>query len=95
VTDELLDAVTLQFLQDELQRFDQVRGQTANAKHFITLRDDKPLKQRNELLRVGRIEPSRTPHSAPLVLVLVRKKTGGMRICVDNSQLNAHSIPDA
>ncbi|KAH8355672.1 hypothetical protein KR084_009339, partial [Drosophila pseudotakahashii] len=49
--------------------------------------------QVDELLQDGRIEPSRSPHSAPLVLV--RKKTGDMRMCVDYRQLNAHSIPDA
>ncbi|KAH8346422.1 hypothetical protein KR084_011570, partial [Drosophila pseudotakahashii] len=49
--------------------------------------------QVDELLRDGRIEPSRSPHSAPIVLV--RKKTGEMRMCVDFRQLNAHSVPDA
>ncbi|KAH8346012.1 hypothetical protein KR084_004225, partial [Drosophila pseudotakahashii] len=45
--------------------------------------------QVDELLRDGRIEPSRSPHSAPIVLV--GKKTGDM----DYRQLNAHSVPDA
>jgi len=61
------------------------------------MRDDKPLKQRyyprnpamqhvidtqvDELLRAGAIEPSRSPHSAPIVLV--KKKAGDLRMCVD------------
>jgi len=73
------------------------------------MRDDKPIKQRyftknpamqkiideqiDELLRNDCIEPSRSPHSAPIVLV--GKKSGDMRLCVDFRQLNAHSEPDA
>ncbi|KAH8323018.1 hypothetical protein KR059_009170, partial [Drosophila kikkawai] len=49
--------------------------------------------QVDALLEQGCIEPSRSPHSAPLVLV--RKKTGQWRMCVDYRQLNAKSIPDA
>ncbi|KAH8307513.1 hypothetical protein KR059_008927 [Drosophila kikkawai] len=49
--------------------------------------------QIDELLRNDCIEPSQSPHSAPIVLV--GKKSGEMRLCVDFRQLNAHSIPDA
>ncbi|KAH8349441.1 hypothetical protein KR084_005230 [Drosophila pseudotakahashii] len=49
--------------------------------------------QVDALLEQGCIKPSRSPHSAPLVLV--RKKTGKWRMCVDYRQLNARSIPDA
>ncbi|XP_070855071.1 uncharacterized protein [Drosophila suzukii] len=109
VTEEPHAEETAHFLQGELQLFDKQSGPTEIAEHTITLRDNKPLKQRyypknpamqsiinqqlDELLRDDRIEPSRSPHSAPLVLV--RKKTGDMRMCVDYRQLNAHSIPDA
>jgi len=37
--------------------------------------------QVDELLRDGRIEPSKSPHSAPIVLV--GKKTGDIRMCVE------------
>jgi len=79
-----------QFLQEELPKFDGVTGVTPIAEHTITLRDNQPIKQRyfpknpamqriideqvDELLRDDRIEPSRSPHSAPIVLV--GKKTG-------------------
>ncbi|XP_050741636.1 uncharacterized protein LOC127010778 [Drosophila biarmipes] len=61
------------------------------------MRDDKPIKQRyfpknpamqriideqiDILLRNDCIEPSRSPHSAPIVLE--RKKSAEMRLCVD------------
>jgi len=79
------------------------------AEHRITMRDNRPIKQRyfpknpamqqivdeqvDVLLEQGCIEPSHSPHSAPLVLV--RKKAGQWRMCVDYRQLNAKSIPDA
>ncbi|KAM8701636.1 hypothetical protein ACLKA7_000126 [Drosophila subpalustris] len=73
------------------------------------MKDDRPIKQRyypknpamqriiddqiDELLKNGCIEPSKSPHSAPIVLV--GKKTGEVRMCIDYRQLNANSIPDA
>ncbi|XP_044316714.1 uncharacterized protein LOC123037923 [Drosophila rhopaloa] len=109
LTGEPMEPRTLAFLEEELKQFDGLAGVTHIAEHQIVMRDEKPLKQRyfpknpamqqiisdqvDELLRDGRIEPSRSPHSAPIVLV--RKKTGEMRMCVDFRQLNAHSVPDA
>jgi len=92
----------------ELTLFKELRGVSHGAEHRIIMRDDKPLKknyprnpgmqsvieaQVDELLREDAIEPSRSPHSAPIVLV--KKKTGEWSICVDYRQLNAHSVPDA
>ncbi|KAM8702429.1 hypothetical protein ACLKA7_007760 [Drosophila subpalustris] len=73
------------FLQEELLPFDQITGVSPIAEHTIVLRDNRPIKQRyypknpamqkiidaqvDELLRDGRIEPSKSPHSAPIVLV--------------------------
>ncbi|KAH8283215.1 hypothetical protein KR054_008814, partial [Drosophila jambulina] len=50
-------------------------------------------KQIDELLRDGRIEPSKSPHSAPIVIAA--KKNGDVRMCVDYRQLNENSVPDA
>ncbi|KAM8702319.1 hypothetical protein ACLKA7_004983 [Drosophila subpalustris] len=51
-------------------------------------------KQVDELLAKGCIEPSNSPHSAPIVMV--KKKTGKWRLCVDFRQLNnkdAYPLP--
>ncbi|KAL7725112.1 hypothetical protein ACLKA6_018821 [Drosophila palustris] len=49
--------------------------------------------QVDELLKNICIKPSKSPHSAPIVLV--GKKTVDVRMCIDYRQLNANSIPDA
>jgi len=97
------------FLQQELKEFEVMSGVSHIAQHTITMRDDRPVKQRfypknpamqrviddqvNELLAAGQIEPSKSPYSTPIVLV--RKKNDECRMCVDFRQLNARSIPDA
>jgi len=97
------------FFSEQLTQFEGMGGVANIAEHRITMRDDRTIKQRyfpknpdmqriideqvDALLEQGCSEPSRSPHSAPLVLV--RKKTGQWRMCVDYRQLNAKSIPDA
>lgn len=96
-------------LEVHRQRFNEVTGLCVLAKHTIRLKHKEPLKQRytprnpammevinnevNQLLADGRIEPSRSPYSAPIVLA--RKKHGGWRMCIDYRQLNKAREPDA
>ena len=49
-------------------------------------------KELDNLLEAGCIEPSKSPYSS--ALVLVRKKGGGLRVCVDYRALNKDTIPD-
>ncbi|KAL7723811.1 hypothetical protein ACLKA6_001541 [Drosophila palustris] len=83
------------FLERELAQFETLTGVTHIAEHVITMKDDRPIKQRyypknpamqriideqvDELLKNNCIEPSKSPHSAPIVLV--GKKTGDVRMC--------------
>jgi len=79
------------------------------AEHQIKMKDDKPIKQRyypknpkiqgeinakvDELLQMGFIEHSKSPYSSSIVMV--KKKTGKWRLCVDFRQINAKSVKDA
>ncbi|XP_043861630.1 uncharacterized protein LOC122756400 [Drosophila santomea] len=100
------------FLKAELADLGRVQGTSTVAVHRITMKDDQPVKQRyypknpkmqveinakvDELLQKGCIEPSRSPYSSPIVMV--KKKTGQWRLCVDFRQINAvreGCVPDA
>ena len=83
-------------------------GVTSLAQHEIRLTDETPFRQRSrrvspsdlkdlrdhieELLRNGIIKESHSPFASPIVLV--RKKTGALRMCVDYRQLNQRTKAD-
>ena len=84
-------------------------GKTDVLKHRIDLVDDVPIKEKARriapniidelrehiqmLLRMGVIEESVSPWSSPIVLV--RKKSGELRMCVDYRKLNSKTVKDA
>ena len=95
--------------QDVFSTDSQDIGKTDIVKHSIHTRDAKPIKERprrqplcnqeeinrqvKELEERGVIEPSNSPWAANVVLV--RKKDGTKRLCIDYRQLNEVTIKDA
>ncbi|CAI5677315.1 unnamed protein product [Oreochromis niloticus] len=84
-------------------------GHTTVVKHHIWLNNDTPFKERSrpihpsdreavkqhlkELLDAGVIRESESPYASPIVVVC--KKDGSIRLCVDYRKLNARTIRDA
>ena len=84
-------------------------GRTDTVKHKINTGDSAPIKQHprripvhkqavadkeiEKMLRSGVITPSQSPWASPIVLV--RKKDGSIRFCVDYRKLNEVTIKDA
>ena len=84
-------------------------GRTDKVKHSIKLDDYTPFKERyrcipphqyeevkqdlKEMLEIGAISKSKSPWAS--VVVLVRKKDGSLRFCIDLRKLNARTVKDA
>ena len=84
-------------------------GKTDLLKHKIKLTDETPFKEPyrrippgmyegvrqhvKEMLDVGSIQPSHSPFSSNIVLV--RKKDGQLRFCIDHRKLNSRTVKDA
>lgn len=83
-------------------------GLARDVKHRIRLSDPRPFRERSrriapadiddvrrhlkDLLAAGIIKESRSPYASPIVIV--RKKSGAIRMCVDYRTLNSRTLPD-
>lgn len=83
-------------------------GLAKDVEHNIRLSDPSPFRQRSrrlapadiedvrkhlqELLCAGIIKESRSPYASPIVIV--RKRNGSIRMCVDYRLLNSRTVPD-
>ena len=84
-------------------------GKTGLVKHVIKLDDPKPFHERyrripphqydkvkkhlKEMVEIGAIRKSQSPWAS--AVVLVRKKTGELRFCIDLRKINSRTIKDA
>ena len=83
-------------------------GLAKGVEHHIRMTEPKPFRERSrrlapadiddvrkhlqELLKAGIIKESRSQYASPIVIA--RKKTGRVRMCIDYRTLNSRTIPD-
>ena len=100
---------TLLSFSDVFSRHEFDVGKTDAVEHEIKLKDGPIVKERprpipvrdfedarryiQSLLDAQIIKPSNSPYASPIVLV--RKKSGKLRLCVDYRKINLRTVPDA
>jgi len=111
VTREQAEGLTslLKRYSDVFSKNDLDLGETLLAKHRIDTGDARPIRQTlrkqlfhlldkidelvKEMIRVGVVEPSNSPWT--FNLVVVKKKDGSLRYCVDYRKINSETRRDA
>ncbi|KAL7841512.1 hypothetical protein SRHO_G00252030 [Serrasalmus rhombeus] len=100
---------TLNTYSEVFSQYDLDFGHATKVKHRIKLKDETPFKHRprpihpkdydavrrhlQTLLEAGIIHESESPYASPIVIV--KKKNGDVRLCVDYRRLNMQTIKDA
>ncbi len=108
---EWKDGITkkLREMPEVFSQHDLDFGHTQKVKHRIQMNDETPFKHRarpihpqdieavrkhlRDLLSSGVIQESQSPFSSPIVVV--RKKNGDVRLCIDYRKLNLQTVKDA